>query len=420
VLVTVPLVALVTWLLLPPEKTGGPVQKPSTFFNVGYGTKAAYLVLERLEYPVGRLRRPITEHTLDGIGCLFILKPLVGLESFELDELKEWVSQGHALVVVPGRSTSEHFATEGQAAPEAEEPEFHIRWRDHFEDWFNFEEGAANGPETPGTAAEADRAGLGTVLDAGEPICAGIRRLTAGGPRRFAKSPVTGFLDKMPVTAFWKDKLGTVGLRVQCGEGTIVALAEAYPLTNLGISDADNGLLLGNIARELSRFSPGEIAFDEYHHGFVQRDWTAVAMTKLMLTGPGRWAAAQALLVAVLGLYAGAVRFGSPRDVTPKPRRQQREFAEAAGRLLDEAGATTMAAETLTRYYRDRLCRALHLEPDSDDARLSRAVRERSGQEIAGVLKLADHAKSRAIGRKELLTIAQQLHRVTETLDHGT
>ena len=80
------------------------------------------------------------------------------------------------------------------------------------------------------------------------------------------------------------------------------------------------------------------------------------------------------------------------RGTSRKPRRQQREFAEAAGRLLDEAGAASLAAETLYRYYRDRLCRAVHLEPEADDARLGRAVRERSGQEIAAVFEQAQNA----------------------------
>jgi hypothetical protein len=208
--------------------------------------------------------------------------------------------------------------------------------------------------------------------------------------------------------------------RVGLGDGTIVALADAYPLSNLGISEADNGLLLWNIVRELSRLSPGDIAFDEYHLGFPQRDWSAVAMTKLMLSGPWRWAAVQAILVAVLALYAGAVRFGSPQDITRKPRRQHREFAEAAGRLLDEGGAASLAVETLYRYYRDRLCRALHLESQADDARLSRAVRDRSGQDIAALLAQAQSAMTRRAGRQELLTIAQGLHRAVEALDHGS
>ena len=162
---------------------------------------------------------------------------------------------------------------------------------------------------------------------------------------------------KAEAHAFWKDEQGIIGLRAEFGKGTIIALADSFPLSNLGISEADNGLLLANVARELSDRYPGQVAFDEYHLGFPERDWSSLAMVKLLLAGPWRWAIGQAILVGLLGLYAGAVRFGSPQDVTRKPRRQHREFAESAGRLLDESGATALAAETLYRHYRDRLCR---------------------------------------------------------------
>ena len=141
-------------------------------------------------------------------------------------------------------------------------------------------------------------------------------------------------------------------------------------------------------------------------------------MTKLMLTGPWRWAVAQAILVGLLALYAGGGALRQPADVTRKPRRQHREFAEAAGRLLDEAGAASLAAETLYRYYRDRLCRTLHLEPEADDAgsvKPSATARARRSPP----LRAGQSAASRPVGRQELLTIAQRLHRVAEALDHG-
>lgn len=118
-------------------------------------------------------------------------------------------------------------------------------------------------------------------------------------------------------------------------------------------------------------------------------------------------------------LWAGAVRFGSPRDVTLRRRRQHREFAEAAGRLLNEAGATRVAAETLYRHYRDRLCRLLELRPEADDGRLAQAVRERSGQDVAALLQQALGATAAAVGRQKLLTLTRQLHHLVETLDHG-
>jgi hypothetical protein len=289
-----------------------------------------------------------------------------------------------------------------------------------FEDWFALDEAPARDKEAIRAQSGKDRLDSGQEIDASEPICAGIRRLVVESDRRFRKSPFRGPLARLPAKTFWSDALGAIGLRVDLGQGTIVALADPYPLTNLGISEADNGLLLGNLVHELSQKYPGEVAFDEYHHGFVERDWSAVAIAKLTFSGPWRWAAGQAALVGLLALLAAAVRFGSPQDVIRRPRRQHREFAEAAGRLLDEAGATSLAAATLVRHYHGRMCRLVHLEPEVDDARLAQAVRDRSGQRIDELLRQAQAAASGRIGRQELFAITQKLHRVVEALDHGT
>ena len=88
------LVALLHWLLVPPEKTGGLQRLPSTFFNVGSGTKAAYDVLDQLKYPVTRLRRRISPQSLQGVGVLFILRPNAGLAREEVAALEDWVETG--------------------------------------------------------------------------------------------------------------------------------------------------------------------------------------------------------------------------------------------------------------------------------------------------------------------------------------
>ncbi len=219
VLVTAALVALVTWLVLPPERTGGLVRRPSTFFNSGYGVKAAYLVLDRLEYPVTRLRRPLGSDTLDEIGVLFILKPLVGLRRFEMADLEAWVERGHALVVVPGDRAAETFARKEPAAaakskeaapPKSQEEDSEDRRQSgsFFEEWFHVHDGPANRAETPPDSAESHQADSGQTIDSKDAICAGIHELVATRDRRFAESPLKGSLADMPVQAFWRDDAG--------------------------------------------------------------------------------------------------------------------------------------------------------------------------------------------------------------------
>jgi hypothetical protein len=258
-------------------------------------------------------------------------------------------------------------------------------------------------------------------VEAGGALTAGIAELAVPEGRRFdPKSPCRGHLEDAAPRVFWKDPQGTIGFQTEFGDGTIIALADEYPLTNVGLSEGDNGLLLANVVREMSARYPGKVAFDEFHLGFAEHDVSPVAIVKLLVSGPWRWAAIQAALVGVLALVARAVRFGSPQDVVRKPRRQHREFAEAAGRLFDEAGATSLAAATLYRYYRERICRLLLFEPQVEDRQLREAVERCAGSAVAAELRQAQEALQGSVNRQKLLAVSQKLHRVAEALDHGT
>ncbi len=391
------LAALLHWLLAAPEKTGGLERLPSTFYNVGTGTKAAYEVLDQLKYPVARLRRRISPQSLQGVGVLFILRPTAGLARQEVAALKDWIEEGHALVVVPGAAST-------LFAPVDESP----RGGDFFDDWFDYVDVPAKSVKKADGLPPAERPAPLRRIAADDAFTAGITELAVpelspDGRRFDPKTPCRGPLQDAAARVFWKDPQGTIGLAAELGDGMVVALADEYPLTNLGLGEGDNGLLLANLAREMSTRYPGQVAFDEFHLGFAASDVSPVAIVRLMLDGPWRWAALQAALVGVLALFARAVRFGSPQDVLRKPRRQHREFAEAAGRLFDEAGATSLAAETLYRYYRERICRALLIDPQIEDRHLCEAVQRRAGAAVAAELQQAQAALQGSVSRQELL-----------------
>lgn len=405
------LAALVTWVLMPPQPEGGFQREPSTFYNVSYGTKAAYLVLRRLDYPVERLRRPISPIHLHGVSGLVLLKPTVGLSDPELSALKEWVKQGHRLLVAPGRSR------------------FAFQPGSYLEEWFQSTEDDENGEADERTFRVGPRVKtpLGNLdptaegFDPNDPLCEGVGALTAGGGQRFVEGESwQGDPTGTAVHEVWKDARGIVALRVEYGSGEILALADPYPLTNLGISEADNAVFLANLARALAGPEMGAIAFDEFHLGKPLRDASWLAMVKLMLSGNWRWAVMQAALVGVLALFAAGMRFGSPRDVKRRERRQHREFAEAAGRLLYESGASHIAYQTLYHHYRNRLCRLVHRGADVANARLAEAVREAGSVEIGAVLREFDGQNSHAVSQQQLLRMCQELHRAVETLEHGT
>jgi hypothetical protein len=402
------LAALLHWLLVP-EKTGTIMRMPSTFFNVPSGAKAGYDVLRRLDFPVTRLRRRISPQTLQGIGVLFVLRPEISLAGQEVAALQNWIDKGHALVVVPGEMAP--YATKAALAGDD----------DYLEDWFEWKP-ITSPAKQPGAFSLVERYSEPSRPEEGSPLTAGLYQLVTPRDRRFtAKGPFRGYTGEAARgKVFWEDEWGAIGIEAASGDGSIVALADEYPFTNVGISEGDNGLLLANVARELSARYPGEVAFDEYHLGMAERDASEVAIAKLMLAGPWRWAAMQIALVGALALIAQAVRFGKPQDVVRKLRRQHREFAEAAGRLFEEAGAASLAAETLYRYYRDRLCRRLFLDAQVADRQLCEAVELRAGAVVAERLRKAQQGLRGAIGRQKLLALAQELHGVAEALEHGT
>ncbi len=414
-LILVVLGALSAWLFAPPEKTGGFVRSPSTFYNAGYGTKAVYLTLQQLDYPVGQLRRPIDDSTLEGAGVLFILNPITTLDDFESEALQKWIKDGHALVIAPGAPDFPRDSNNTCKGDKCKKRDSYI------DDWFRLVAIEENRDEKIRVDLGAERPVPDWRPDRDDPLIEDIGPLVAERRWRFSpKAPLRGVLEKSTPHIFWKDEQGTVALETDYGDGTIIAVADVYFLTNLGIREGDNVLLLDNIVGTLADRYPGSVIFDEYHLGFAHRDWTPLAIAKLTFSGGWRWAAAQAALVGLLLLFAGFVQFGSPRDVVPKKRRDHREFAVFAGRLLKDAGATSMAAEELAGYYRNRISKLAHVEPDDDDRRLAQAVGDRLGYDIYPLLAQIREAVTHPIGRQRLLAIVKELHQVAEALDHGT
>ncbi len=143
VLLVALLAALCKWLFMP-EKTGAIKRIPSTFFNVPSGAKAGYDVLQRLDFPAKRLRRRISREALEGVGVLFVLRPEIGLAKEEVAALKEWIDDGHALVVVPGEAPA--FSKAALAGDD-----------EYLDDWFKWNKRAADIPQ-PGPFPPVERA----------------------------------------------------------------------------------------------------------------------------------------------------------------------------------------------------------------------------------------------------------------------
>jgi len=404
VLVAAVVIALLTYVVLPPPRAGSVRAQPSTFFNEPYGTKAAYLTLEKLGFDVARLRRPIDTDTLEGLDGLVLLRPVVCLNENEDRVLRAWVRQGHVLLVSPGVDPPDTGG--GCAGPH---------------DWFNYTRiaptaGSSGGQGLATTSfSEADKASF-LLLE-------GIGVLRARTDLRFdPERPTEWPTDDSPARVIWKDEFGAVAAEVTHGRGRILCLADVYALSNEGLGEGDHAVWLANLAMALTGDDPGaRLAFDEYHAGFPYCQHSWIAVVHLLWDRRWGWSVGQGLAVAVLALLAAGVRFGRPHGVRRTPRRTQGEFTAAAGRLLHAARASDVALETLLGHYRSRICQVLQLSPHCVDSELADTLQRRGQATISELLsRAAARQTTGALSSANLLQLTQRLHTAVEALEHGT
>lgn len=392
---TATVIALLAWLVLPPARLGGRHAQPSTFFNRPYGTKAAFLVLQKLGYNVRRLRRPIDVDTLAGFDGLVLLRPIYCLNDYETRVLRDWVAAGHNLLVAPTEVPPHGVDCAGPYA------------------WFHFADpnAPAEGTREPGHEAA--------------PVSApAFAELTAMNDVRFAADgPLVWPAEDLPIRPLWSDEGGLVAFEATYGTGRILALADVYGLTNAGLAEGDHAQWLLALVSRLTRDDPaGHLAFDEYHAGFPHEPDARRAIVQLLWDSRWAWVVTQVLLVGLLALLARGVRFGRPDGVPVARRRTQGEFTRAAGNFLRAARAQDVVLATLGLHYRQRLCRALRVSPQSTAAELAAILEERGhpawAQSIQPVA-VQPAGRPRSLSDAELVRCVQQWHAVVEALEHG-
>ncbi len=395
------LAGLVAWFFMPPPKQGHIQEPPSTLLNRSYGTKALYLTMEQLGYHVTRLRKPYSPLLLEEIESMVLMKPTIRLTEDDWEQLKEWVTAGGRLLLVASGEVS-------QCSRECSENV----------GWFNLKDlESLKGDISADTVIEADK-----HLTAGDPLFEGVSRVITRPSVRFVvESPTTGKLTGAEPEPLWRDEDGLAGLRVKIGGGLILALADTYPFSNLGISEGDNIVLAVNLARELGGDDMSRvIGFDEYHHGFVERDPSWFAVIKLIYADRWGWGLTQAALAGLVALFAFSIRFGKPEDLPHRNRRRQSEYAIAAGRLLSGSrGAVEQVFPILHEHYRRGVLKALGLAADTDGHTLLKALEKHmdlaQAQRVSAFFNIVDTPS----GKAELLEWISKIHSVMKEIEHG-
>ncbi len=157
------------------------------------------------------------------------------------------------------------------------------------------------------------------------------------------------------------------------GEGRVLWWAGATPLTNAGITRADNLKLFLN---SVGATKPGEsvaIYWDEYFHGQRSSLWSYVQSTPLI------WGVLQFGLLTLGVLFTFSHRSG---PIVPAPvvsRLSPLEFVDTMGGLYERAGAGSIAVAVSYRHFRFELARRLGLPVAASDRELAQAAGQRLG-----------------------------------------
>lgn len=161
---------------------------------------------------------------------------------------------------------------------------------------------------------------------------------------------------------------------VPLGEGQVLILSDAEPLSNGRI--ADDPLALVTMRALLTHTTRADtVFFSEFHQGIRGYESTARRWAGFIFgTTPGR-TLFQLLVAAFLALAFAGLRFGSPTATVAPPDRERRsplEHVSALGDLYEKAGARQTAVLLLLA----RLARSVRRPPPRTLAEAEALVRE--------------------------------------------
>jgi hypothetical protein len=206
---------------------------------------------------------------------------------------------------------------------------------------------------------------------------------------------------------YYGDAEGATVVSFGVGKGQVIWWASPAPLTNSGITQAANLMLLVNSIGENKKV---RIFWDEYYHGFRAGFWSYLDRT------PVPWALLQVAVLLAAALATYGRRKGPVRPLQRESRLSPLEFVETLGGLYQQKGGAAEALEIAYHRFRFLLLRRLGLPATTSLQQIQSAVRDHLGWGIPGFSETLLRCD---LGVKNPhLTAAQSLHLIQELHDY--
>jgi hypothetical protein len=351
----------------------------SSYLSSPYGTLAYYSLLEESSFPVVRFTRSYKElAAYKNIGTLVVIAPPIAdnPSKEELGSLNAWVEDGGFLVIIDrqifldlGRNTKV----------------FTI-------------------PSDGGTTARPLQPALYTEGIQRVEITEYASRVNLNGPS---------------AVAYIGDGQGAILADAKVGKGRVLCLSDPYVVANNGISKEDN---LGVALNILSERPPGQIAFDEYHHGYGSDGlFGGGGIIGYFHGTPVPWMLAQIALIGLLLIYNHGRRFARAIPLRQDKRTTNLEFVSSMATITRLARATDLAMQNIYWEFHRRLCRYSSLPSNASTSKLAAAVSRRSGipeEELMAVLvRCAQVAAGNWVSDSEMLALVSRIREIETTLN---
>lgn len=322
----------------------------STFRADREGTKALFLWLERLGYAPLRITEDYTR--LRARGLLFVIAPLSGsawfdegLDPFEVDALDDWAKKGNTVVLF----------CDGKKQPLTQ-----------------LNQRLVKGKTRPTFSRPAQRS----------PLTASVQTLVMKSNAYFQPDGSRARW-KLKWSSVFEDEGRPQVIRARRGKGAYILVADAYPVSNVGIAEGDNMTFLLNLVRLYAR--DAVVLFDEFHHGHAASSGVIAYAKQRSL----HYSLIYLLVAVGVGLWRYGARFGQIIPRWTDPRRESVEYAYAIASLYQSAQMQRYALEMCFNHFKKKLTRFTHHTGAWDAARVAATLERKTRHHPRDIVEIS-------------------------------
>lgn len=341
---------------------------PSSYSAQTRGAKAAYLLLEELQYHVERWEQSPTELPADPAGSVLVLaSPFRSPTRGEKNALQNYLSRGGKIIATGSNAWSylPSAETEREVLPSPS-------WKEYQPQLLT--------PLTRGGAIQMS-------------------------PTAYWKDASTQYL------AHYADEGRPIVVSYNVGKGEVIWWAASTPLTNSAINHSGNAALLLN---SIGQPNEVRVLWDEYFHDYGS------SAGSYFTEKPVLYGLLQCGLVFTALIFTFSRRSGPIHPMTASSRLSPLEFVQTLGKLYRRGHAVHSALAIPYARFRMQATRQLGIQSDVPAADLARAVKNRLRykddkleellQQIESDLQAPELSEARA------LELVQQLNHQAQNL----